>query len=124
MQVLNPTCLIPCALLCCSFHSSACYDGQAMFFAGSTPQQAIAASKGKSKDLQPPYNVVITGGTKGVLSPIIATFLNCNTAVSVLRHTFVILADLRVLYPGVGKALATEFLRAGDSVVICSRSGA
>ncbi len=25
---------------------------------------------------------------------------------------------------GVGKALATEFLRAGDSVVICSRSGA
>ena len=24
---------------------------------------------------------------------------------------------------GVGKALATEFLKAGDSVVICSRSG-
>ncbi|CAL5222870.1 g5296 [Coccomyxa viridis] len=55
---------------------------------GNTSQQAVAATKRKSKDLQPPYNVVITGGTKGV-----------------------------------GKALATEFLRAGDSVVICSRSG-
>ncbi|CAK0785209.1 hypothetical protein CVIRNUC_008415 [Coccomyxa viridis] len=55
---------------------------------GSASQQVSPATRGRSKDLQPPYNVVITGGTKGV-----------------------------------GKALATEFLRAGDSVVICSRSG-
>ena len=32
--------------------------------------------------------------------------------------------DRAVLWlAGVGKALATEFLKAGDSVVICSRSG-
>ena len=37
-----------------------------ILIAGDTSQQAVAASKKKSKDLQPPYNVVITGGTKGV----------------------------------------------------------
>lgn len=37
-----------------------------IIIAGDTSQQAVAASKRKSKDLQPPYNVVITGGTKGV----------------------------------------------------------
>lgn len=36
--------------------------------AGSTSQQAIASIKGKAKELQPPYNVVITGGTKGELN--------------------------------------------------------
>ncbi|EIE21732.1 NAD(P)-binding protein [Coccomyxa subellipsoidea C-169] len=49
------------------------------------PSTGIGVSR-SGKDLQPPYNVVITGGTKGV-----------------------------------GRALAKEFLRAGDSVVICSR---
>ena len=34
--------------------------------AGNTSQQAVTSSKRKSKDLQPPYNVVITGATKGV----------------------------------------------------------
>jgi NAD(P)-dependent dehydrogenase (short-subunit alcohol dehydrogenase family) len=40
-------------------------------------------------DIVPPFNVVITGGSKGV-----------------------------------GRALAAEFLRAGDRVVICGRKGA
>lgn len=38
--------------------------------------------------MAPPYNIVITGGSKGV-----------------------------------GRALAAEFLRAGDNVVICGRDG-
>ncbi|KAL3158125.1 hypothetical protein ABBQ32_011723 [Trebouxia sp. C0010 RCD-2024] len=45
----------------------------------------VASSNGK--DMVPPFNVVITGSTKGI-----------------------------------GKALATNFVRSGDNVVICSRS--
>ena len=49
--------------------------------------RAVAAP-GSSQPV-PPFNIVITGGSKGV-----------------------------------GRALAAEFLRAGDNVVICARDGA
>jgi len=53
--------------------------------AGGVGLRTFAAAGGAG--LSPPFNVVITGATKGV-----------------------------------GKALATEFIRAGDSVALCSRS--
>ncbi|KAK9791858.1 hypothetical protein WJX73_005574 [Symbiochloris irregularis] len=47
----------------------------------------VQAASGEPQSISPPYNVVITGSTKGV-----------------------------------GKALATEFVKAGDNVIISSRS--
>ncbi|XVF82637.1 hypothetical protein PTKIN_Ptkin16aG0065100 [Pterospermum kingtungense] len=49
--------------------------------------QAVTASPGERQPMLPPYNVLITGSTKGI-----------------------------------GYALAKEFLKAGDNVLICSRS--
>uniref|UniRef100_M1AZY0 Short-chain dehydrogenase n=1 Tax=Solanum tuberosum TaxID=4113 RepID=M1AZY0_SOLTU len=51
--------------------------------------KAASSSHANTKDpMLPPYNVLITGGSKGI-----------------------------------GYALAKEFLKAGDNVLICSRSG-
>ena len=70
----------------------------------------VASSNGK--DVVPPFNVVITGSTKGKLARTLCArgyLPECaNTLVAV----------------GIGKALATNFVRSGDNVVICSRSGA
>ena len=46
--------------------------------AGATSQQVSPATKGESKDLQPPYNVVITGGTKGAPSLLFPHHRDCQ----------------------------------------------
>ena len=62
-----------CFLLCKARESSLSTERTA----GATSQQVSPATKGKSKDLQPPYNVVITGGTKG--APSFDRHMDCLT---------------------------------------------
>lgn len=71
---------------------------------------AVASSSGK--EIVQPFNVVITGSTKGVST----TLPFRQATASVGRRSFA--ATI-----GIGKALATNFVRSGDNVVICSRSG-
>ncbi len=68
--------------------------------------ESRAAAGRKASKITPPYRVLITGSTKGERSIIHAPLLY-------LRPW---------LHAGVGLALAEDFLRMGDSVLVSSRS--
>ena len=74
---------------------------------------AVAASNGQ--DIVAPFNVVITGGSKGVTP--LPRFAYGNLGFCALTSP----RGPSCFSAGVGKALATEFLKQGDNVVICSR---
>ena len=57
-----------------------CLDSYDERTAGSASQQVSPATRGRSKDLQPPYNVVITGGTKGTPSLSFLCHKDCLTS--------------------------------------------
>ncbi|CAM8958019.1 unnamed protein product [Rhodiola kirilowii] len=62
----------------------------------------------------PPYNVLITGSTKGIDS--------FNQFVIRLKSQLMMVCIVVDKTVGIGYALAKEFLKAGDNVIICSRS--
>ena len=79
-------------------------------------ESAPSTSGGRAarrESLLAPFNVVITGGTKG------AQPLTSGPPVRAKAHMFVDMTEQECA--GVGRALAQEFLRCGDSVIICSR---
>ena len=76
----------------------------------------------KATASQPPYNVVITGSTKGkaVIAVAAAAAAAVGLSVPAARRRF---ALPWYVLTGVGRALAEEFLRQGDCVLVSSRSG-
>ncbi|KAF3676781.1 Chlorophyll(ide) b reductase NOL, chloroplastic [Capsicum annuum] len=75
---------------------------------------ASSPQRNKTEPMLPPYNVLITGGSKGKI-------LGLEEVVE-WNEMFHLSCCLTMNFAGIGYALAKEFLKAGDSVIICSRS--
>lgn len=69
---------------------------------------------------QAPYSVLITGSTKGAG---LHALRSCSQRDKHLGLQAPDACDARSRATGLGKALAAEFLKAGDRVIVSSRSG-
>jgi NAD(P)-dependent dehydrogenase (short-subunit alcohol dehydrogenase family) len=67
-----------------------------------------------------PFNVVITGGSKGeFMAGVMVLVLKGLDAATPAPRPW----TTYIPHAGVGRAMAEEFLKAGDNVVVCARSG-
>lgn len=87
--------------------------------------RAEASGNGR-EPMVPPYNVLITGSTKGRLHSFVFFSSHGYDFMGFMVLGCVLLICLwfsLIFISGIGYALAKEFLKAGDNVIICSRSG-
>ena len=103
-----------CWSLMLAFNTSAKYRNvsEPVHVARSGFLHVVAVANGK--DLVAPFNVVITGSTKGKLLQPAASGRHAQPAIRLL---------MTACNAGIGRALANNFVLAGDNVLICSRSG-